>query len=198
MKQKYVFTGDETMKRKLTSSFIIAAVILLGFLGYHYLGTAESKGSIWGFSDSYESLEGIKAEADLVVRVHVPLHYDIREIRRDGGTMKQAFYEVAIEEVFVDRTGHNFDEKSEIIVNQVIGIKERSEEEYTPQQGMYPMKTGEYLLFLNKVTHPADGIVYFVSNSTQHLYKWRGDKTFKNIASDELAEITYSELMDGE
>lgn len=182
------------MKRKLMSLLIIGAVIIICWLGYKHLGIAESAGSIWGSSKSFETLEDIKAEADLVVRVHVPLYYDIREYRSEGGTLKQAYYEVAIEEVFIDRTGHGFEDNSEIVVNQVIGRKDRESAEYSSEQGMKPMTTGEYLLFLNKVSHPTDGIVYFVSNSRQHLYKWRGNKTFKNIASDELAEITYTEL----
>jgi len=186
------------MKRKLISSIIIVGVILVGLLGYKHLGTAESNGGIWGLSKSYETLEDIKADADLVVRVHVPLYYDIREFRGEGGTVKQAIYEVAIDEVFLNRTGQGFDEESDIVVNQVIGMKDRKAAEYTSEQGMKPMKTGEYLLFLNKVSHPADGIVYYVSNSPQHLYKWRGNKTFKNIASDELVEITYSDLTGGE
>lgn len=186
------------MKRKLISSIIIVGVIFVGLLGYKHLGTAESNGGIWGLSKTYDTLEDIKAEADLVVRVHVPLYYDIREIRGEFGTTKQAFYEVSIDEVFLDHTGRDFDEESEIVVNQVIGMKDRKAAEYTSEKVMKPMKTGEYLLFLKKVTHPADGIVYFVSNSPQHLYKWRGNKTFKNIASDELAEITYSELTGGE
>ncbi|HSJ37707.1 MAG TPA: hypothetical protein VK945_05780 [Planococcus sp. (in: firmicutes)] len=185
------------MKRKLMSSLIIVALIFIGLLGYEYLGTADSKDGIWGMSKSYETLEDIKAEADLVVRVQVPLHYDIRESRGSGGTIKQAFYEVSIDEVFIDHTGQGFDEESEIVVNQVIGMKDREAAEYTAEQGMKPMKTGEYLLFLNKVTHPADGIVYYVSNSSQHLYRCRGNETFKNVASDELAEIKYSDLTDG-
>lgn len=185
------------MKRKLISSFIIAAVIVLGVLGYEYLGTAESEGSVWGFSDSYETLESIQAEADLVVRVHVPLHYDIREFGGEEQITKQAFYEVAIDEVFLDHTGEHFDEDSEIVVNQVIGTKDSAAADYSSDQRMKPMKTGEYLLFLKRVTHPSDGKVYYVSNSPCHLYKWRDNKTFKNIASDELAEIKYSDLTGG-
>lgn len=182
------------MKRKLMSLLIIGAAVIICLLGYKHLGIAESDGSIWGASKPYETVEDIQAEADLVVRVHVPLYYDIREFRRDGGTMKQAFYEVAVDEVFINRTGQNVDEDSEIVVNQLIGLKDRGAAEYSSDRGMKPIKTGEYLLFLNKVSHPTDGIVYYVSNSRQHLYKWRGNETFKNIASDELPEITYSAL----
>lgn len=186
------------MRRKLMSLLIIGAVVIICLLGYKHLGIAESDGSVWGPSKSYETVDDIKAEADLVVRVHVPLYYDIREVRSDGGTMKQAFYEVSIDEVFINRTAQDFDENSEIVVNQLIGMKDRGATEYSSGQGMQPIKTGEYLLFLNKVSHPTDGIVYFVSNSPQHLYKWRGNKTFKNIASDELPEITYRSLTGNE
>lgn len=182
------------MKRKLISSLILIGVIFLGLLGYKHLGTVESNGGVPGLSKSYETLEDLKAEADLVVRVNVPLYYDIREFRGDGGTTKQAFYEVTVDEVFIDRTGQEFDEESEIVVKQIIGMKDRKETEYSSEQGMKPMKTGQYLLFLNKVRHPADGIVYYVSNSLHHLYRCKDDKTFKNIASDEVPEIVYSEL----
>lgn len=133
-----------------------------------------------------------------MVRAHVPLHYDIREFSEKGRTTKQAFYEVAIDEVFIDRTGRNFDEDSQIIVNQIIGFKKIDASDYTAQKGMKPMKTGEYLLFLEKMIHSADGETYFVSNSPQHLYKWRGNKTFRNIASEELPEIKYGDLPGGE
>ncbi|MFD1032374.1 hypothetical protein [Metaplanococcus flavidus] len=182
------------MKRKLISAFIIIVLIVLGVLGYEYLGEAETKGGVWGLSKSYESLEEITDESDLVVRAHVPLYYDIREINKEELTTKQAFYEVAIDEVFIDRTGNDFDEDSEIVVNQVIGLKESVDDGYSSEKGMKPMKTGDYLLFLKKVTHPADGKVYYVSNSKRHLYKLSGKETFKNIASDELVEIKYSDL----
>lgn len=186
------------MKRKLTSSFIIIILAVLGVLGYDYFGEAETDRGVWGSSKSYETLKDIKSEADLVVRAHVPLHYDIREFSEEGRTTKQAFYEVAIDEVFIDRTGRNFDEDSQIIVNQLIGFKDLDASNYTVQKGMKPVKTGEYLLFLKKMIHPSDGNIYFVSNSPQHLYKWRGNKTYRNIASDELLEIKYEEMTGGE
>lgn len=186
------------MKRKLMSFIILIVLIALAVLGYDYFGEAETDGGVWGSAKSYETLEDIKSEADLVVRANVPLHYDIREFGEEGKKTKQAFYEVAIDEVFVDRTGRNFDEDSQIIVNQVIGFKELDVPDYTTHTGMKPMKTGEYLLFLKKSIHPADGKVYFVSNSPLHLYKWRGNQTFRNIVSDELMEIRYEDLAGGE
>lgn len=185
------------MKRKILSSLIIIFLVVLGILGYEYFGTAESANDVWGLSKTYESLEEIKTQADLVVRGQVPLYYDIREIGEEGKTTKQAFYEVNINEVFLDHTGHNFDEESEIVVNQVIGFKDAEAEAFSSETGMQPMKTGEYLLFLNKVTHPTDGKVYYVSNSRYHLYKLKGKNTFKNIASDQLLMINYSELIRG-
>lgn len=185
------------MKRKITSSLIIISLIALGVLGYEYFDRAEADGSVWGLGKSFESLEDIKAESDLIVRAHIPLYYDIREMGEEGITTRQAFYEVAIDEVFLDRTGHGFDEDSEIIVNQVIGLKNSESEGYSTEKGMKPMKTGDYLLFLKKVTHPTDGKTYYISNSSRHLYKLRGKNTFKNIASDELGEIKYSELTSG-
>ncbi|WP_422122498.1 hypothetical protein DHX103_11895 [Planococcus sp. X10-3] len=185
------------MKRKMMSAFIIIILIVLGVLGYEYLGKAKTTSSTWGLSESFESLEEIKSESDLVVRAHIPLYYDIREIGEKELTTRQAFYEVAIDEVFVDRTGHDFDEDSEIMVNQIIGLKDAEADGYSSEKGMNPMKTGDYLLFLNEVTHPTDGKVYYVSNSSHHLYKLRGNETFKNIASDELAEIKYSDLAGG-
>lgn len=185
------------MKRRMTSLLIIILLIVLGVLGYECLGQAESNSGVWGLDESYRTLDEIKSESDLVVRAHVPLYYDIREIGGEDGTTKQAFYEVAVDEVFLDHTGHGFNEDSEIIVNQVIGLKDSDADGYSAKKGMKPMKTGEYLLFLKKVTHPTDGKVYYVSNSSHHLYKWRGNKTFKNIASDELREIKYSELTSG-
>ncbi|PKH11302.1 hypothetical protein [Planomicrobium sp. MB-3u-38] len=185
------------MKRKITSSLIIILLIALGVLGYKYFDKAEAGGSVWGLGKSFESLEEIKADSDLIVRVHIPLYYDIREIGEEEMTTKQAFYEVAIDEVFLDRTGHGFDEDSEIVVNQVIGMKNSEAEGYSAEKGMRPLKTGDYLLFLKKVTHPTDGNTYYVSNSSRHIYKLRGKNTFKNIASDELMEIDYSELDGG-
>lgn len=182
------------MKRKLMSSFIIVVLVALGLLGYEYFGNAEAERSVWGSAKSYETLKDIQAEADLVVRAHVPLHYDIREIGEGGRSTKQAFYEVAIAEVFADRTGQDIDEGAEIIVNQVVGVKEEETSDYTVHKGMRPMKTGEYLLFLRKVIHPADGKVYYESNSTRHLYKLRGNKTFKNISSEDLLEINSADL----
>lgn len=186
------------MKRRIISFLIIIVLIVLGVLGYEYLGNAKTTEEGWGFSKSYRDLESLMDESDLVVLAHIPLYYDIREYGEAEKITKQAFYEAAINEVFHDRTGENFDEKSEIMVNQIIGTKDLSEPEYTSQRGMRPMKTGDYLLFLKKVVHPADGKVYYVSNSSLHLYKLRGNETFINIASDELAEITYSDLMDVE
>ena len=185
------------MKRRMTSFLIIISLIVLGVLGYEYLGEVESKSSVWGLNDSYKTLDEIKSESDLVVRAHIPLYYDIREIGGEERTTKQAFYEVAIDEVFLDHTGHGFDEDSEIIVNQVIGSKDSDADGYSAKKGMKPMKTGDYLLFLKKVTHPTDGKVYYVSNSSHHLYILRGKNSFKNIASDELGEIKYSELTSG-
>lgn len=185
------------MKRKITSSLIIISLIALAVVGYEYFDEAEADGSVWGLGKSFESLEEIKADSDLIVRAHIPLYYDIREIGEQGMTTKQAFYEVKINEVFLDHTGHGFDEDSEIVVNQVIGMKNSETEEYSAEKGMRPMKTGDYLLFLKKVTHPTDGKTYYVSNSSRHLYKLRGKTTFKNIASDELLEINYSELESG-
>lgn len=182
------------MKRRITSLLIIILLIVLGVLGYEYFDKAEAGGSVWGLGKSFESLEEIKADSDLIVRVHIPLYYDIREIGEEEMTTKQAFYEVAIDEVFLDRTGHGFDEDSEIVVNQVIGMKNSEAEGYSAEKGMRPLKTGDYLLFLKKVTHPTDGNTYYVSNSSRHIYKLRGKNTFKNIASDELMEIDYSEL----
>lgn len=185
------------MKRRITSLLIIIMLIVLGVLGYEYLEKTEADSGIWGLNESYKTLDEIKAESDLVVRAHIPLYYDIREIGGEERTTKQAFYEVAIDEVFLDHTGHGFDEDSEIVVNQVIGLKDSNADGYSAKKGMKPMKTGDYLLFLKKVTHPADGKVYYISNSSHHLYKWRGNKIFKNIASDELGEIKYSELSSG-
>lgn len=186
------------MKRRVTSLLIIILLIVLGVLGYEYLEKAEADSGIWGSDELYRTLDEIKAESDLVVRAHIPLYYDIREFGGEERTTKQAFYEVAIDEVFLDHTGHGFDEDSEIVVNQVIGLKDSDADKYSSKRGMKPMKTGDYLLFLKKVTHPADGKVYYISNSSHHLYKWRGNKTFKNIASDELGEIKYSELTSGQ
>ncbi|WP_033542950.1 hypothetical protein [Planococcus sp. CAU13] len=185
------------MKRKMCSALIILSLVALSVLGYEYFGEAETSGLVWGFSESYETLDELKAEADLVVRAHVPLYYDIREIGEAEKVTRQAFYEVVIEEVFADHTGHNVDVESEIIVNQVIGIRDAEATEFAYDKGMKPMKAGDYLLFLKKVINPADGKVYYVSNSHQHLYKWRGNEKFKNIASDELMEINYSELIGG-
>ncbi len=182
------------MKRRILSALIIILLIGLGVLGYEYFGKADSMAGLWRVDKTYDTLEDIKEEADLVVHVHVPLYYDVRQINEEGTTTKQAFYEVGIEEVFLDETGHGFDEDSEIVVNQVIGLKEDGNDGYSSGQGMKPMKTGEYLLFLKKITHPSDGKSYYVPNSAHHLYKSRGSKTFKNIASDELKEIKYSEL----
>ena len=185
------------MKRKIISSLIIISLFALGVLGYEYFDEAEADGSVWGLGKSFETLEEIKADSDLIVRANIPLYYDIREIGEEGMSTRQAFYEAEIDEVFQDRTGNGFDEDSEIVVNQVIGMKSSEAEEYSAEKGMKPMKTGDYLLFLKKVTHPADGRTYYVSNSSRHLYKLRGKNTFKNIASDELIEINYSELESG-
>lgn len=186
------------MKRRMTSLLIIILLIVLGVIGYEYFEKAEAESGIWGSDESYQTLEELKSESDLVVRAHIPLYYDIREFGGEERTTKQALYEVAIDEVFLDRTGHGFDEDSEIIVNQVIGLKDPDADGYSSKKGMKPMKTGDYLLFLKKVRHPADGKVYYISNSSHHLYKCRGNKTFKNIASDELGEIKYSELTSGQ
>lgn len=186
------------MKRRLTSLLIIILLIVLGVLGYEYLEKAEADSGIWGSDELYRTLDEIKAESDLVVRAHIPLYYDIREFGGEEKTTKQAFYEVAIDEVFLDHTGRGFDEDSEIVVNQVIGIKDSEADEYSSKKGMKPMKTGDYLLFLKKVTHPADGKVYYISNSSHHLYRLRDKNSFKNIASDELGEIKYSELTSGQ
>lgn len=182
------------MKRKVMSSLIIILLIVLGVVGYEYFGNAKSTEDGWGFSKSYKNVESLIDESDLVVLAHIPLYYDIREYGEAEKITKQAFYEVAINEVFHDRTGENFDGKSEIMVKQIIGIKDLTEAEYTSERGMKPMKTGEYLLFLKKVAHPADGKIYYVSNSPHHLYKRSGSNTLKNISSDKLPEINYSEL----
>lgn len=182
------------MKRRLMSSLIIIVLIVLGFLGFDYFGNAKSTEDGWGFSKSYKNVESLLEESDLVVRAHVPLYYDIREYGEAERITKQAFYEVAINEVFHDGTGERFNDESEIMVNQIIGAKDLTEAEYTSERGMKPMKTGEYLLFLKKVVHPADGKIYYVSNSPHHLYKRNGNTVFKNISSDKLPAINYSEL----
>lgn len=183
------------MKRRIISSFILITLILLAFLGYEYLGNAKSAEEGWGSSRTHNNVESLMDDSDLVVVAHIPLYYDVREYGAADKIYKQAFYEATINEVFHDRTGENFSGKSEIMVKQVIGTKGLAEAAYTTQRGMKPMKTGEYLMFLKKVVHPADGKVYYVSNSSRHLYKLRGKEVFINISSEELAEITYSDLM---
>lgn len=181
------------MRRRLMGSLLIFALAGLGVLGYAYFGKAESEEAGWTHAKSYDSLENIRAEADLVVRAHVPLYYDIREVGEGDKITRQAFYDVVIGEVFKDLTGHGFSEGSEIVVNQVIGMKDIGAADYSSDRGMKPMKAGDYILFLKKFIHP-DGKVYYISNSSRHLYKWRGNGIFSNITSDELTEIRYSEL----
>lgn len=186
------------MKRRIISSFILITLILLAFLGYEYLGNAKSAEEGWGSSRTHNNVESLMDDSDLVVVAHIPLYYDIQEYGEAEKITKQAIYEAAINEVFRDKTGGNFDDTSEILIKQIIGTKDLMEAGFTTQRGMKPMKTGVYLLFLKKVVNPADSKVYYVSNSSLHTYKLRGNETYTNIASDELAEITYSDLMEAE
>lgn len=144
-----------------------------------------------GLAKTFDSVEEIKSDATLIVRAHIPNTHTIIEV-----PAKIAVYAIKINEVIKNDTGLEISKNQIINYTQAVAFKDISTGKFIEvlSDEEVNLQAGEYLLFLKNTK--IENKTYFVNNSPYYLHKWRGNKTFENIRSDQLDNLNVDDVME--
>lgn len=181
------------MKTKTYLILVSTLAIALGLgVSLLYLTYSPKNYGHVGLAVTFQTLEDLASDADVVLIGHINAEYTKREVKESSRTRIDQLYNVKVEKIIYNKYNVEVEDNINLLraTNFIIGTSVYDLVE------VKEIESGKYLLFLNQYKDDLTNKSVFVNNTPNHLYIMdHKTMSFKNLVEESgVLEIQINKL----